>query len=688
MKSRLCLALCLVALAGHALAQVSPAQMGITPTTVPEVVQVLDNTNTWVPIGSIDANHNFTPAGPAQPFVMFPGVPDGFVGFDGAMAVDSYTLTSASRACSSADLGKTVVVAGGGAADGSAPLHSSVTACNGAGYSLGSQNLYNDGVNGGLSADMWSIGTDQSGALNAFAAAHPNAHIALPCGGIDLDATTIALNMVWLDGCGVPGATNNMATNLSAGTMLIVTSATVQPAFALTRNVRTSNFNMVWPGQYGVTANPVVYGPAFSDNGSNIMSAWYADHISLLNAYDVFAQNPANLAMQTMHWDNVKSYSVRHVIAQTAVSEEFSLAQVAQNCNVSSGICSQGYAGAGNLKKWTDANGVFFYASGTGVGGGACPGPTHTSVKMTHVEIYDENIAFQAVGALWQESQIIGLDMSVNQLINADAGSVITGLGLSGGSYINLTGNVPAIDYESTCTGQFSRITITGNNINAASGLAKVNSSNLKNLTITGNKIGAFVVAPTALSYLWYQNDPTTQATFTGNTLYSANTGTLEDGVYIANATTVALSSNAANGFTAFADFSGYVSGEVIVSGNATSATQGPQSVVNASASPNIVIGANFFDDPFGHPTFAGCNTNNLHGGNAAGSFEIGGTCVGAQLTLTFATAAPNGWQCPTFRDLTTPADTWAYTSSTATSVTLTGTAASADVIQFYCVPY
>jgi hypothetical protein len=47
-----------------ALAQTSPAQMGITPSTTPEVLQTLDRTKTWVPIGNVDpATHAFTPVG-------------------------------------------------------------------------------------------------------------------------------------------------------------------------------------------------------------------------------------------------------------------------------------------------------------------------------------------------------------------------------------------------------------------------------------------------------------------------------------------------------------------------------------------------------------------------------------------------------------------------------------------------
>jgi hypothetical protein len=54
-------ALCAPAVAA---AQVAPAQMGITPTTLPEVLQVLDNTKTWAPIGTIDpTTHTFHPIG-------------------------------------------------------------------------------------------------------------------------------------------------------------------------------------------------------------------------------------------------------------------------------------------------------------------------------------------------------------------------------------------------------------------------------------------------------------------------------------------------------------------------------------------------------------------------------------------------------------------------------------------------
>ena len=47
-----------------AAAQTQPAQMGITPTTTPEVLQTLDNTKTWVPLGTVDSStHKFSVVG-------------------------------------------------------------------------------------------------------------------------------------------------------------------------------------------------------------------------------------------------------------------------------------------------------------------------------------------------------------------------------------------------------------------------------------------------------------------------------------------------------------------------------------------------------------------------------------------------------------------------------------------------
>ena len=55
---------CLFLASQAAAQQPSPAQMGITPTTNPEALQVLDSTKTWVPLGGVNpVTHTFTPVG-------------------------------------------------------------------------------------------------------------------------------------------------------------------------------------------------------------------------------------------------------------------------------------------------------------------------------------------------------------------------------------------------------------------------------------------------------------------------------------------------------------------------------------------------------------------------------------------------------------------------------------------------
>jgi hypothetical protein len=66
-------------LSSTALAQApSPAQMGITSSTMPEVLQTLDNTNTWVPIGTVDpTSHTFSASASPNDIRAYGGVADG-----------------------------------------------------------------------------------------------------------------------------------------------------------------------------------------------------------------------------------------------------------------------------------------------------------------------------------------------------------------------------------------------------------------------------------------------------------------------------------------------------------------------------------------------------------------------------------------------------------------------------------
>ncbi len=90
-----------------------------------------------------------------------------------------------------------------------------------------------------------------------------------------------------------------------------------------------------------------------------------------------------------------------------------------------------------------------------------------------------------------------------------------------------------------------------------------------------------------------------------------------------------------------------------------------------------------------GSPSRTGtCAMTSVSGGNTSGKLSVTSACSSQTITLTFATTASNGWMCPRFADITTPADTWAETSSTTTSITMTGSAAASDVIEFMCTAY
>lgn len=90
-------------------------------------------------------------------------------------------------------------------------------------------------------------------------------------------------------------------------------------------------------------------------------------------------------------------------------------------------------------------------------------------------------------------------------------------------------------------------------------------------------------------------------------------------------------------------------------------------------------------------PTLTGsCTTGSKLGGATAGSFALTALCTAGTVILsmpTLAHPAPTGWACFA-SDRTTPADLFVETASSASSVTLTGTGASADVIQFACTAY
>ena len=85
-------------------------------------------------------------------------------------------------------------------------------------------------------------------------------------------------------------------------------------------------------------------------------------------------------------------------------------------------------------------------------------------------------------------------------------------------------------------------------------------------------------------------------------------------------------------------------------------------------------------------PTLSGtCTTSTQLGGQTSGSFRA--TCSSQTVIMTFARAAPNGWNCQT-QDETTPADTLKQTAHAASTCTLTGTTAASDNVVFTATPF
>lgn len=88
--------------------------------------------------------------------------------------------------------------------------------------------------------------------------------------------------------------------------------------------------------------------------------------------------------------------------------------------------------------------------------------------------------------------------------------------------------------------------------------------------------------------------------------------------------------------------------------------------------------------------TISGCSATGATGGAQAGKFTSGtaGTCT-VTITINGATGAvaPNGWSCWA-NDETTTSDAMHETGSTTTTVTLSGTTASSDVIDFGCMGF
>ena len=104
----------------------------------------------------------------------------------------------------------------------------------------------------------------------------------------------------------------------------------------------------------------------------------------------------------------------------------------------------------------------------------------------------------------------------------------------------------------------------------------------------------------------------------------------------------------------------------------------------NPSTGLETTHGADVSGGPL--PVLSGCATISASvGGASAGKFVTSGTSC--NLTITFPSAAPNGWACFA-SDLTTTADKVVQNASTTTSCTFAGTTVAADTIVWNAIGY
>lgn len=91
--------------------------------------------------------------------------------------------------------------------------------------------------------------------------------------------------------------------------------------------------------------------------------------------------------------------------------------------------------------------------------------------------------------------------------------------------------------------------------------------------------------------------------------------------------------------------------------------------------------------------TITGCSASNVVGGARTAAFTSG-TTGACNVTVvpdgTLSTPQPNGWNCGSFLDQTTTANSasWTQLSNTTTSAALSGTTTTGDVVSFTCNPY
>jgi hypothetical protein len=463
--------------------------------------------------------------------------PDGYTANDGSISGGSRSLSSSSRSCSTSDVGKVLVISGAGVASGA--LETTISSCSGSAYTLAVS------ASTTVSGVVWGMGTDNSATLNAAVSAMRNGRLYVPAGEGLLRAAQVVLDHVVLCGPDIPQ--DRSAITADAGATILLASGTVQP-FQIKASVKIQGITFFWPGQGGVSTNPVVYPPLLEDDGVDGLSDFTFEDSNAINAYDFFTQNPASIVMGNLRFLHGNVFAVHRYFSVSNIGETVAVDGMIFNPSV-------WYPGAvsspHNLGTWSAQNGEFLYAFGDGTrsvcssttAGGFLVGGGTTIVgmnKLVHV----------STGALDEAKFSNDTDgNAINQLLVVDAAGSITRTSFDGRFYpsgvFGVTTTNAAFQVSGTCTGgaiggdrDFS---VGGDIIGATGSIFDIEGSQNLNVVVHGNSIFNYADTPRAGSplYLAYLNNPNATFSLVSAVAFPAFTGTNYKGVDVAQALSV-----------------------------------------------------------------------------------------------------------------------------------------------------
>lgn len=529
-----------------------------------------------------------------------PLVADGYSGGDAVTTSGSTTFTSAARACTSADVSKVIVIAGAAAAN--APLKTAISSCSGSNYVL------SVAAGSTVSGQLWGMGTDNSALLNTLVTNNPKATIMLPPGQILMDATQITLGNIALQGAGAGSNRGAAFANPGAqGTTMLMASATVQP-FVITRGVKWSDTNFLWPGQSGIIATPVAYPPLFTDGPVIPLADFWFVRNGVMNAYDFYTQNAACGGAGTLRVLDSNIYAIRRFISACAVGETFSVNGSVFNPSV----WYEGTVSRPNqyLLKWSQANADWLYVFGNGdsttcstqiVGGLiAGAGTTINGVKrVVHVVsgILDE--------AIWgSDTDINGVD----QIVVVEPAGFVSHVSLLGHMYPNgkpglETGSV-AFDFQGTCdAGYASDIKVGGRLIGPQGGVFNVQGTNLARLMVNVDvkNYGDYGV-PGSPYYFAVLNNPNTVVSITDSTIRASIQDSNRRGVLASQVSALTFTGNTCERVYNCIDVSGLATNKyTTIAGNTSVGTSSTYAALG-TLGLSITAYGNTFDRP--NPAF------------------------------------------------------------------------------------